>query len=462
MSVLKIKDQNNDWIQIPTIQGEKGDPFTYADFTPEQLESLKGKDGISPTVSVASDTSDDYRLSFTDGTHTVTTPNLIPEAEKILSVYPTDTASGSIASFPDGADDIPLKSCIVRVEPVQAGSGDPSPDNVRPITGWTGCEVQRTGKNLIPLNIWSGFNYNASIGKVFTPTISDKSWTQGESSITYETTATYTTLSLMTPLLHKGTYHLGLHKLSTNSLRYSRYTLDKSFTVKQSDYISNVTNVSVAITLDEDGYIAFYLDNGSTASQTVEITIQVEVGDTESAYEPYTGRTYPITFPTEAGTIYGGYVDVTGGELVVDRAMVDLGTLSAVYTSTWQCWRLASGISGAKVVGSNNDAPSAISDRMTAVKASGYTSSHSTGTFSQNINGMWFFDNGSATELAGQLCYELAEPIHYPLTPTEIKTLLGQNNIWADCGDTEVEYRASTKMYIDRKIAEAVAAALNS
>ena len=56
-------------------------------------------------MSVASDTSNDYRLSFTDETHTVTTPNLIPEAEKILSVYPTDTASGSIASFADGADD---------------------------------------------------------------------------------------------------------------------------------------------------------------------------------------------------------------------------------------------------------------------------------------------------------------------------------------------------------------------
>ena len=67
--------------------------------------------------------------------------------------YPTDTASGSIASFPDGADDIPLKSCIVHVEPVQAGSGDPSPENVRPISGWTGCEVQRTGKNLIPDDI---------------------------------------------------------------------------------------------------------------------------------------------------------------------------------------------------------------------------------------------------------------------------------------------------------------------
>ncbi|MBQ1469438.1 MAG: hypothetical protein IIZ29_01130, partial [Schwartzia sp.] len=59
--------------------------------------------------------------------------------------YPTDIVSGSIASFPDGADGIPLKSCIVQVEPVQEGSGDPSPDNVRPITGWTGCVISHSG-----------------------------------------------------------------------------------------------------------------------------------------------------------------------------------------------------------------------------------------------------------------------------------------------------------------------------
>lgn len=48
MSVLKIKDQNDNWIQIPTIKGdkgEKGDPFIYSDFTSEQLASLKGDKG---------------------------------------------------------------------------------------------------------------------------------------------------------------------------------------------------------------------------------------------------------------------------------------------------------------------------------------------------------------------------------------------------------------------------------
>ena len=35
----------------------------------------------------------------------------------------------------------PLKSLTASIVPVQAGSGDPSPTNVRPISGWTGCKV---------------------------------------------------------------------------------------------------------------------------------------------------------------------------------------------------------------------------------------------------------------------------------------------------------------------------------
>ena len=54
----------------------------------------------------------------------------------------------------------------------------------------------------------------------------------------------------------------------------------------------------------------------------------------------------------------------------------------------------------------------------------------------------------------------LKTPIEHILTPTEVKTILGENNIWADCGDSTVEYRADTKLYIDKKIA-ALAAAMN-
>jgi len=42
----------------------------------------------------------------------------------------------AIASFSDGADDVPVSELIVDITAVQAGSGDPSPDNVREISGF--------------------------------------------------------------------------------------------------------------------------------------------------------------------------------------------------------------------------------------------------------------------------------------------------------------------------------------
>ena len=48
MAILRIKDENGNIIPIPAFKGEKVEPFTYEDFTEEQLESLKGQDGKTP------------------------------------------------------------------------------------------------------------------------------------------------------------------------------------------------------------------------------------------------------------------------------------------------------------------------------------------------------------------------------------------------------------------------------
>ena len=49
-----------------------------------------------------------------------------------------------------------------------------------------------------------------------------------------------------------------------------------------------------------------------------------------------------------------------------------------------------------------------------------------------------------------EFTYKLKTPLTYQLTPTQVTTLLGQNNIFADTGDTEVVYFADTKLYIQK------------
>lgn len=53
--------------------------------------------------------------------------------DAILNSYPNDIASGEIANFPDGADNIPVRKLTLNLVPYQGGSGEPAPDNVRPI-----------------------------------------------------------------------------------------------------------------------------------------------------------------------------------------------------------------------------------------------------------------------------------------------------------------------------------------
>ena len=49
------------------------------------------------------------------------------------------TATSGLVSFTTNV--IRPVKVICEFIPVQEGTGDPSPDNVRPISGWTGCEI---------------------------------------------------------------------------------------------------------------------------------------------------------------------------------------------------------------------------------------------------------------------------------------------------------------------------------
>lgn len=283
------------------------------------------------------------------------------------------SASGSIASITDGAEDMPVQTLKVGIEPVQDLHSYDAP---WPAGG---------GKNLL----------NA-------PDIT---------------------------LTEAGTVYSGAISLAAGT-----YTLSSS-------------NTTVSVTVGETSGVMPLTFTCAEAISSIEITasgegtfnnLQIESGSSATTYAPYsnicpisgwtgvtvtrTGEdqgdstTYHITFPTEAGTVYGGQLTVQDdgtGELVVDRAVI------ASYNS-------------------------------------------------ESLSGEWISDrdvyaSGTTPTTGAQVVYKLATPITYQLTDLEvIKLLKGTNNIWADTGDTEATYRADTKLYIDNKITQAIAAALNS
>ena len=325
----------------------------------------------------------------------------------------------------------------------------PYNENICPITGWTGCEVQRTGKNLA--------DEEAIFGTL-------QGWTSSDGVYTGETA-----------IIH-ATYGNGIPGLKfkpstqyTVSVRYSG-SMSAIGMVIEFSYTDGTSNIRYCNSVTPDDFQLV-----SSVGKTIEkvklsygrnmvVSIskfQIVEGSTATAYELYTGQTYPITFPSEAGTVYGAYVDVTGGELVVTHAEVDMGSLEWYKSTSPQRFESAVAIDNCKAPSLNSDVADILIECYKTVSAN--TTSENSAIAMNTAGLLRVYDSGKYETMSRQefkaamsgvqLLYPLAEPIHYPLTPTEIKTLLGTNNIWANTGNTAVEYLMSdVSWYVEKKL----------
>lgn len=170
-------------------------------------------------------------------------------------------------------------------EPVQAGSGDPSPDNIRPIKGMDSVEVTRCGENLL--------NPKKNRYITYTP---------------YGLTITY----LGDNLVHlEGTYQENEGSFvildSNQNLLAGRGLKITGFTVegtkqKYSLYGLRTKNETVIA-------MSAQFTKGDAIDMTVAVVVSGTTPPTE--YTPYRGDTLALTLPS---TVYGGTVDAVTGE----------------------------------------------------------------------------------------------------------------------------------------------------
>ena len=148
--------------------------------------------------------------------------------------------------------------------------------------------------------------------------------------------------------------------------------------------------------------------------------------------------------------VYGGYIDFVNGLLVVDRAMVDLGTLNWAYDNTSYAYSFFTSTAiGTRKGGSLGDA---LCSQYTVNQGGRYSLGSGTGQIASYNEGATTtsvcvrddnYTDATAfkTAMNGvQLVCELAEPMIFQLTPQQIQTLIGQNNVWSDAGEVEVAY----------------------
>ena len=154
----------------------------------------------------------------------------------------------------------------------------------------------------------------------------------------------------------------------------------------------------------------------------------------------------PVTWQTEAGTVYGGVVDLTTGVLTVTYGIVDMTTLDYQYIQL-----LAD--DGIYPVKPNNYdyANTNIMCNMLATSIAGNWSNIPDNSIRviANQNSIRVRIVGCTTvealktALAGAvLVYPLATPQTYTLTPQAVQLLAGNNTLWNTAGDTALTYLA--------------------
>ena len=258
-------------------------------------------------------------------------------------VHRTITSANGLVSFKSNIE-MPLK-VVCEFSPIQEGTGDPSPDNVRPISGWTGCEIAQTGYNLLNLGV-----VEATPGAY----VDNKRILEPYKYYPgfHSTAIAYYSRSYVTDFNVNGQscsfilskYAIGITFLVKGGTRIkgtltgTNVTLGfTSFFDKEWNVVGGAWNIQNIINVPTNAVYAMARVDAPTKDQLSELmgfTIAYETGNVEM--QPFDGETIPINWQSEAGTVYGGTVTLNedgSADLVKTYDVIDLSTVAWQYTA---------------------------------------------------------------------------------------------------------------------------------
>lgn len=140
---------------IPGAQGEKGEKGDTGATGPQGVPGTNGADGAP-----GKDGRDGLDAPQIDDT-AITSTNPWSSAHIIDVLCPKASVSGNPVVVKDALGGMGLTECKVTFTPTQAGTGTPSPDNIRPISGRDSVKVERqedaqTTALTLPRTIYGG------------------------------------------------------------------------------------------------------------------------------------------------------------------------------------------------------------------------------------------------------------------------------------------------------------------
>ncbi len=230
------------------------------------------------------------------------------------------------------------------------------------------------------------------------------------------------------------------YSISGNNTTSGSYTGYMVYWDRYNNYIPTYSNPSPNITTPSNAYaFAFY-----TAQSTYSGAMQIEEGSLSTSYAPYQGQSITIQL---GQTVYGGTVDVTEGKVTITDVFADGGTLTWTKEPSVYNYGMFSFIPTGYPAKAISNVPTVISSQY---KSESNYSASSTGdcyTWVRSRTQIKVKDEAKnnltasefKTAMTGvQFGWKLETPTEVTLTPAQIQTLVGENNVWSDDGNISV------------------------
>ncbi len=254
---------------VQGVQGEKGDTGAQGPQGEVGPEGPAGKDGVQiDDVAVSEDA---------------------PWSSKhIINMLcpPLEESGNPVVCYPVAGYALGVKA---KWEPMQEGTGTPSPENIRPIKGRDSVRVERCGENLLDVAQCRAATPSAAYG--LTVTVDDTGLIR----------------VFGTPKVNKDTPRATFRVLFTDQVTLAKLT--KGYNAK----LFVLKGVANSITLiQSDKSIVLQSPLSPNTPVDIQFRFMYYTGTTApTTYKPYIGQTNTLTLPE---TVYDGEVDAVTGE----------------------------------------------------------------------------------------------------------------------------------------------------
>lgn len=282
---------------VPGPAGSQGPQGVAGAQGPQGPQGVAGPAGTTPDISIGTVTTlpaNSQATATMSGTPAAPVLNLgIPQGQngEPGAGLIFNTASSALVHIEDGAEDVALRSLRIVI--------DSSP------TGWNKAIITKAGVNICPKST-SGSKHNLT----FTAD------SDGVLTVTGGNASSTSSFTIGSVLLKKGiAYYLSGCAAGGGQ---GKFALSLVGPAPNNEILANDFGSGAAYTPTEDILVTVRLRYwyGQPASGVYKPML--EVGTAASAFEAYNAEKYEIEFPSEAGLVTEGVVDVINGVLTVN------------------------------------------------------------------------------------------------------------------------------------------------